>query len=89
MTTGVRSAGEFCWINMLTPEPRAACDFFATVLGWTYGDIPGMGYVVKAGGHEIGGLFDQPFAALDHGGERKLDGFLAELLRALGDATVQ
>jgi predicted enzyme related to lactoylglutathione lyase len=58
VTTGVRSAGEFCWINMLTPEPKAACDFFAAVLGWTYGEIPGMGYTVKAGGQEMGGLFD-------------------------------
>lgn len=30
MTTGPRSAGEFCWINMLTPQPEQARDFFST-----------------------------------------------------------
>jgi len=60
MTTGVREAGDFCWINMLTPEPKAACDFFAAVLGWTYDEIPGMGYTVKVGSAEIGGLFAAP-----------------------------
>jgi predicted enzyme related to lactoylglutathione lyase len=58
MAKGTRRAGEFCWINMLTPQPDEACRFFAQLLGWTYGEIPGMGYSVLAGGHHIGGLFD-------------------------------
>jgi predicted enzyme related to lactoylglutathione lyase len=58
MTTGPRSIGDFCWMNMLSPEPDKAKDFFARVLGWTYGEIPGMGYSVKVGGKDIGGLFD-------------------------------
>jgi len=58
MTIGTRSPGDFCWINMLTPRPSEACDFFAAVLGWTYGEIPGMGYTVKVAGRDIGGLFD-------------------------------
>ncbi len=58
MTTGIRTTGDFCWINMLTPKPKAACSFFAEVLGWTYGEIPGMGYTIKAAGRDIGGLFD-------------------------------
>lgn len=58
MTTGIRKPGEFCWINMLTPDPTKARAFFAALLGWTYAEIPGMGHIVKVGGHDIGGLFD-------------------------------
>lgn len=58
MATGTRKTGDFCWINMLTPRPAEACAFFGKLLGWTYGEIPGMGHFVKVGGHDIGGLFD-------------------------------
>jgi len=58
MTTGTRKAGEFCWINMLTPRPTEACAFFGKLLGWSYAEIPGMGWAVKVGGRDIGGLFD-------------------------------
>ena len=43
MATGIRKTGEFCWINMLTPQPEQACAFFGTLLGWTYAEMPGMG----------------------------------------------
>jgi predicted enzyme related to lactoylglutathione lyase len=43
---------------MLSPEPAKAKEFFSKVLGWTFGEIPGMGYSVKVGGKDIGGLFD-------------------------------
>jgi predicted enzyme related to lactoylglutathione lyase len=36
MTTRIRNPGEFCWINMLTPQPAEACTFFEKLLGWTY-----------------------------------------------------
>ena len=58
MATGTRRVGEFCWINMLTPQPAEARAFFGTLLGWTYGEIPGMGHLVQVGGRDIGGLFD-------------------------------
>jgi len=58
MATGTRKTGEFCWINMITPQPAKAREFFAALLGWTYGDIPGLGYSIKVGGHEVGGMFD-------------------------------
>ena len=58
MTIGTRKDGDFCWINMLTPEPERARAFFGTVLGWTYDDIPGMGHLVQVDGRNIGGLFD-------------------------------
>lgn len=58
MAVGIRKPGEFCWINILSPEPAKACDFFAKVLGWTYFDMSGMGYGIKVKGKDIGGLFD-------------------------------
>ena len=58
MSTGLRKTGEFCWINMLTPQPAEARAFFSQVLGWTYFEMPGLGHGVKVGGHNIGGLFD-------------------------------
>jgi predicted enzyme related to lactoylglutathione lyase len=58
MPKRVRNAGEFCWINILTPEPDAARDFFAKLLGWSYREIPGMGHLIQVDGSEVGGLFD-------------------------------
>jgi predicted enzyme related to lactoylglutathione lyase len=50
--------GEFCWINMLTPDPAGACAFFGELLGWTFAEMPGMGYSIKVTDRPIGGLFD-------------------------------
>ena len=58
MATGVRKPGEFCWVNMLTPQPGEARAFFGVLLGWTFVELPGMGYRVQVDGHDIGGLFD-------------------------------
>lgn len=58
MTTGLRSPGDFCWINMLTPNPGDSLEFYTRLLGWTFGEIPGMGYNIKVGGKDVGGLFD-------------------------------
>jgi predicted enzyme related to lactoylglutathione lyase len=58
MTAGTRAPGDFCWVNIMTPEPAKALNFFGAVLGWTFTEMPGMGYGVKAGGLDIGGLFD-------------------------------
>ncbi|MDB4908738.1 MAG: 27 kDa antigen Cfp30B [Gemmatimonadetes bacterium] len=58
MAMEARKANEFCWINMLTPDPDGARAFFTEVLGWTYRDMPGMGHVIQAGGADMGGLFD-------------------------------
>ncbi|MDG3006035.1 VOC family protein [Paludisphaera mucosa] len=53
-----RKVGEFCWINMLTSRPEDAKAFFGELLGWTYGEIPGMGWFIEVGSSKIGGLFD-------------------------------
>jgi predicted enzyme related to lactoylglutathione lyase len=58
MPIRIRQPGEFCWINMLTPDSDAAREFFSQVLGWTYFEMPGVGHGIKASGHDIGGLFD-------------------------------
>jgi predicted enzyme related to lactoylglutathione lyase len=58
MTTGIRKAGDFCWINILTPQPAAARVFFGKLLGWTYSDMSGMGNLIEVGDKKIGGLFD-------------------------------
>ena len=58
MATGTRKTGEFCWINMLTPQPEQAREFFGQILGWSYFEMPGLGHGVKVAGRDIGGLFD-------------------------------
>ena len=58
MATGTRKTGEFCWINMLTPQPAEARQFFGQILDWTYFEMPGIGHGVKVAGRDIGGLFD-------------------------------
>ena len=57
-TTRTRAAGEFCWINVLTPKPVEAVAFFGGLLGWEFFEMPGVGHGVKVGGRDIGGLFD-------------------------------
>ena len=54
----IRKPGEFCWINMLTPQPDQAREFFGKLLGWSYFEMPGMGHGIKVGGQDMGGLFD-------------------------------
>ena len=58
MAGRIRKAGEFCWMNMLTAEPAQAREFYATLLGWTYVEMPGIGHRVQVGGRDIGALFD-------------------------------
>jgi len=58
MTTRRREIGEFCWINILSPDTAAARDFFSNLLGWEYTEMPGMGHLIKVGGRDIGGLWE-------------------------------
>jgi len=43
---------------MLTPQPDVARDFYSQVLGWTYGDMGGMGDLIQAGGRNVGAMWD-------------------------------
>jgi predicted enzyme related to lactoylglutathione lyase len=58
MAMGLRKSGDFCWINILTPKPAEAMEFFSQVLGWTFFKMPGYGHGMQVGGRNIGGLFD-------------------------------
>jgi predicted enzyme related to lactoylglutathione lyase len=58
MATGMRKAGEFCWTNILTPQPAEAREFFGRLLGWTYFEIEGLGHGVRVGGHDVGAIFE-------------------------------
>ena len=59
MAVGNRKPGDFCWINVLTPQPDDARTFFAKVLGWTYSDMVAMGgHRIFVNGQNIGGIFD-------------------------------
>jgi predicted enzyme related to lactoylglutathione lyase len=58
MTRGTRKPNQFCWINILTPNPPEARAFFGEILGWSYVELPGIGHLIQVGGHDIGGLFD-------------------------------
>jgi len=59
MPQGPRRAGEFCWINILTPRPDEARAYFNAVLGWTYDAMPGgLGHVIHAHGQDVGAIFD-------------------------------
>ena len=42
MPSTQRHIGEFCWINLLTPDPVHDREFYAGLLRWSYRDIPGM-----------------------------------------------
>lgn len=58
MRAGLRQPGEFCWFNMLTPEPARAREFFGQLLGWTFVEMPGVGHIAGVDGRDIGGVFD-------------------------------
>jgi len=58
MARRIRTLGEFCWTNMLTPKPDAAMAFFGGLFGWSFKDMAGLGHVVRLDGRDIGGMFD-------------------------------
>jgi uncharacterized protein len=67
MTTGTRKPGDFCWFNILTPASDRARQFFASLLGWTYYEIPGVGHGIRVGGRDVGGIFDTAHPATPPG----------------------
>jgi predicted enzyme related to lactoylglutathione lyase len=60
MTTGIRTTHDFCWINLMTPQGGRAADFYAKLLGWTYGEMPGVpgGRIILVEGRAAGALMD-------------------------------
>jgi predicted enzyme related to lactoylglutathione lyase len=60
MTIGIRDNGEFCWINMITPQPTEAQRFFSELFNWTYVPMTGVsGWSIQVGTSSIGGMFDR------------------------------
>jgi predicted enzyme related to lactoylglutathione lyase len=56
-----RSHGQFCWIDMVSPDLAKTRKFWGKVLGWTYDDspMPGGTYsMIRVGNSTIGGLTD-------------------------------
>ena len=58
MAVGIRDVGDFCWINVLSPQPEKSRAFFARLMQWTYVDMAGMGHRIQLRGRDIGGFFD-------------------------------
>ncbi|HEX8156309.1 MAG TPA: VOC family protein, partial [Solirubrobacteraceae bacterium] len=56
-------AGAPCWVETLQPDPRAALDFYAALLGWEFdgpgpmpGDLAGEYYVARVNGRDVAGI---------------------------------
>ncbi|MGK9164709.1 VOC family protein [Inquilinus limosus] len=54
--------GTFCWNELNTRDPEAACDFYAKTLGWRFETMPmatGGNYIIaKIGDRMVGGVLD-------------------------------
>ncbi len=54
-----KSAAPFIWYDLMSPDIKAAGNFYATVVGWKIADsgMPGMSYsILKAGDIDVGGM---------------------------------
>lgn len=53
--------GTFHWNELMTREPKKACDFYAETLGWRFEDMEmpdGVYHVAKQGDRYVGGVFE-------------------------------
>lgn len=49
------SAGDWCHVDVVTGSPGRAREFYGTVFGWTFEDIPGAAYInVRTSENAIG-----------------------------------
>jgi uncharacterized protein len=55
--------GAFSWSELMTSDPKAACDFYSTLFGWKV-ETSDMGsgpyHVVKVGDTSVGGIMGKP-----------------------------
>lgn len=58
-----KTPGAFSWTELMTPDPKAASEFYASLFGWTF-DTMDMGdgpyRVVKVGETAVGGMMKTP-----------------------------
>lgn len=88
MTVGFRKTHDFCWINLMTPDAKGAREFFGNLLGWRFGELPGVpgGELILVGGKSAGALMDLEAGALPPGTPPAI----GALVRVEGaDATVE
>ncbi len=52
--------GDFCWVELQTPDPRAAKAFYGALFGWTFQEDPlrpdAVCTTLRVAGKELGGL---------------------------------
>lgn len=57
-----QTPGAFSWNELSSPDPKAACDFYAALFGWRF-DTMNMGqgdyHVIKVGDEGVGGVMPQ------------------------------
>jgi predicted enzyme related to lactoylglutathione lyase len=55
------SHGTFIWNELNTHDPKSACDFYTSLLGWRFEEITrpdGVYRLAKQGDHPVAGLFE-------------------------------
>ena len=70
----------FVWYELMTSDPKAACAFYAQVLGWSHAPsgMPDMDYtLVSAGPHQVGGVMALPPEAAAAGARPGWMGYVA------------
>lgn len=60
MTTGIRKTHDFCFLNLMTNDAKRAKAFFSELLGWGYGEMPGIpgGSIILVDGKIGGAMMD-------------------------------
>src|SRR5205823_4793249 len=58
---GMPGPGEFCWVELLTDDPKKALEFYKQVFGWTSKElalegIPVYNELAREGGKGAGGI---------------------------------
>ena len=51
-----RQFGQFCWYDLITPDPDGALKFYGEVVGWTPKPVPPAYTILEAQGSGVGGV---------------------------------
>lgn len=58
-----KTHGAFSWSELMTDDPKAAVEFYGSLLGWTAQDMDmgtGAYHVIKVGDTSVGGIMGKP-----------------------------